>query len=179
MAPRKHRSLMAALAGKPEHPTLRTQLTQVYGRSARGGPNTARAAELLGVSQRTVQRWLKAGKLPESAHGQTAASDLANWRESPAGRAQLLGPRRSERFANQGFIAKIAGTFRISGDKRPNRTVSATVDPEHARDIIEALRAGDDQGAHAALEDAFGDAFGGSVSITVDGIEISHPDGLQ
>lgn len=168
-------SLFAALAGRPQHPTLRTQLTQVYGQSARGGPDTRRAAELLGVSQRTVQRWVKAGKLPESIHGQTAAADVAAWRDSPQGRAKLLGPRRSERLANRGFNATITGTYKISGDTR-KRTVEAAVDADHAREIIEALRTGDDQAAHDALEDAFGDAFGGSVKIDISKMEISDID---
>lgn len=169
---RTFRSLFAALAGKPERPTLRTQLAQVYGQNARGGPDTARAATLLGVSQRTVQRWVKAGKLPESAHGRVAADDITGWRDSSEGRAQLLGPRRSERLATQGFTAAVSGVFTVSKDKR-RRTVEAAIDPEHARDIVDALRSGDDAAAHRALEDAYGDAFGGSVKIDLEGMEIT------
>lgn len=172
---RTFNSLLGALAGKPEHPTLRTQLTQVYGRGPRGGPDTKRIADLFGVTQRTVQRWVKAGKLPESTHGQAAVDDIAAWRESPAGRTALLGPRRSERLATEGFAATIEGTYKISRETR-HRTVTAAIDAAQAREIIDALRAGDDTAAHAALENAFGDAFGGSVKITIDHMAIAKID---
>ena len=145
-------------------------IASLYGTGPRGGPNTRAAAADLGVSQRTVQRWIQSGYLPpDSRPAQQLAAAHQQWASSPAGRRAQLNPRREARLRNRGTSMIFLGKIAISHDPRNNSTRSTTVDisgPAMAR-ILDASLAGDDDSAHAALEHAFGAAFGGSVSLTI------------
>ena len=52
---------MKDLAGTSTSPPAREMLQDLFGTGRRGGPDTARAAQRLGVSRSTVQRWARTG----------------------------------------------------------------------------------------------------------------------
>lgn len=91
------------------------------------------------------------------------------WRNSTSGRKSALGRKRRGQVKNATRV-NFTGTIKISHEQRRRSTTvylgTAVLDA-----ILERLEAGDDDGALAALEDGFGDAFGGSVGLAVDSLE--------
>ena len=159
--------VLSALADRTPRPRAKRMLTDLFGKANRGdGPDTAKAAEELGVGRRTVQRWLSEG-LPGARS--SAAQDLSSrWQQSPAGRKASISPQRRRHLISSGFKGKVRGQFRVSAkDKqaKDNRWVSIDLTPSETQALYEASLLGDRE-AHAQLEQALSGPFGGSVSIT-------------
>ena len=160
--------LWEAMRKSPEQPAGPSQMvSDLYGVTPRGNPDTRAAAEDLGVSQRTVQRWLQRGLPSRSRSGgaEQLASGHRGWRDSAGGRRAALSPRREARLRNKGTTIQFLGTITISGDRR-RRSTAVPIDGAQAGRILDEILAGNDPAAHQALEDAFGDAFGGSVTLS-------------
>ena len=165
--PRRSRAeaLWDAVRKTPEKTsTPESMVRDLYGETRRGTPDTKAAAEQLGLSQRTVQRWLKQGMPKKSSAADNLNQQHGTWRNGPAGRRARLSPRREARLRNKGTQMVFYGKVRISADER-KRGTTLTVDGERMGQILDAALAGNDQLALARLEDAFGDAFGGSVTL--------------
>ncbi|MGL5826244.1 MAG: helix-turn-helix domain-containing protein [Nocardioides sp.] len=145
-------------------PTPGSMVLDLFGVTRRGTPNSKEAAERLGVSQRTVQRWIKQGMPMRSSAAADLAQQHGSWRSSPGGRRARLSTRRESRLRNKGTQMVFYGKVRVSSDVR-KRGTTVTVDPERMGQILDASLAGNDQLALGRLEDAFGDAFGGSVTL--------------
>src|SRR6476660_4017891 len=165
--------LFDALAGTPAPtaPTVREQITNLYGTGPRGNPNTRAAAEDLGVSQRTIQRWISRDQPPASPSGQQMVRQHASWTDSPAGRQTRIPAAREQRLRQPGTTMTLKGKVFVSPKDRRNnitRTVTVAVTGDQIAAILDASLAGNDQAAHDALEDAFADAFGGSVALTIE-----------
>ena len=141
-----------APAAPSRPPTPRAMLAAMYGRGARGRVNTRAAAEALGVSQRTVQRWIKDRKLPSSAAGDAVRAQHQRWRDSPAGRSSTLGRKLRGQLAGARRFT-FSGDVKVSSDvrKRPQMLVQGWP-PENMQALIDRLEAGDDAGAHRELE---------------------------
>ena len=144
--------------------TPATMVRDLFGVTRRGTPDTRAAAAQLGVSQRTVQRWIKLGMPAKSAVAAGLAQQHETWRAGPAGRRARLSTRREARLRNQGTQMVFYGRVRISSDTR-KRGTTVTISPERMGLILDATLAGNDQAAFKELEGAFGDAFGGSVTL--------------
>lgn len=165
--PRRSRAeaLWAAVRKTREKaPTPESMVRDLYGQTPRGKPDTKEAANQLGVSQRTVQRWLKQGMPRRSEAADQLQQRHGSWRNSAAGRRARLGTRREARLRNKGTTMVFYGKVRISADER-RRGTTVTIDGNRMGQILDAALDGNDQLALARLEDAFGDAFGGSVSL--------------
>ncbi|WP_203338643.1 hypothetical protein [Nocardioides limicola] len=163
--PSRAEALWAAVRKTPEkRPTPESMVRDLYGQTRRGSPNTKGAAAQLGVSQRTVQRWLKQGMPKRSAAAENLTQQHGSWRASPAGRRARLSTRRESRLRNKGTQMVFYGKVRISADER-RRGTTVTIGPERMAQILDAALAADDQLALASLEEAFGEAFGGSVTL--------------
>jgi hypothetical protein len=167
--PRRTRAeaLWDAVRKTPEKaPAPESMVRDLYGVTRRGTPDTKTAAEQLGVSQRTVQRWLKQGlpRRPRSTGPDRLRQAHRAWKASPAGRRAALSPRREARLRNKGTSMVFYGTVRVSADQR-RRGTTVTIGGQRMGQILDATLAGNDQLALARLEDAFGDAFGGSVTL--------------
>jgi hypothetical protein len=171
----KAQALWDAVRKTPEKaPTPESMVRDVYGVSRRGTPDTRAAAQQLGVSQRTVQRWLKEGMPRRSPAADALAQRHRGWRDSAAGRRARLSTRRESRLRNKGTSMLFYGKVRISADER-RRGTTVTIDGERMGRMLDAALAGNDQLALAELEDAFGDAFGGSVTL----VDIEQLDTFQ
>lgn len=159
----------AALSKSSQTSTNPEQMVRdLYGVTRRGAPDTRAAAAALGVSQRTVQRWIRAGRLPVRARtGGPAELQQRHraWKASPEGRRAALSPRREARLRNKGTTIRFLGVISISADRR-RRSTSVLLSGDQMSRILDAALAGDDVAAHEALEDAFGESFGGSVTLS-------------
>lgn len=158
-------ALWDAVRKTPEKaPTPGSMVRDLFGETRRGTPNTRAAAAQLGVSARTVQRWIKQGMPKKSQAADGLAQQHRTWLGSVAGRRARLSTRRESRLRNKGTQMVFYGTVRISSDQR-KRGTTVTVGPERMGRILDASLAGDDTTALSQLEGAFGDAFGGSVQL--------------
>jgi hypothetical protein len=134
-------SLFQGLTGRQGTPTggsVRDMIVAAFGTTKRGGPNTRAAAEQLGVSQRSVQRWL-AGEnrqqrnKPRADHLSTLRTKARQSATTKKGRKAALDSSRS-RFSNRksarltthgmqgpegggkGYARQRAVTIELSGD---------------------------------------------------------------
>ena len=153
----------------PTTPTVRDRIADLYGTDPRGRANTRSAADDLGVSQRTVQRWIRTNQQPASPPSQALTRRHTDYQNSPAGRAGQISPRREARLRQQGTTVLFKGKVQISADQR-TRSVRVLLTGDQMSAILDAALAGNDRGSLDALEDAFGDVFGGSVALTIDDI---------
>lgn len=167
-----YKTLSSLLAGNSDNATFKTLLARRYGKTKNGRPDLDKAASDLGVSKRTMQRWVKNGHPAKSKSGNAAAAQLASWQDSPAGRRARISPRREQRL-RQGFQVKVSGTFEISSDRRARRDVGFDINDEHASAMFDAYLAGDDAGVNRALNEAAGNGFGGSVNVRVNSIHFA------
>lgn len=100
-------NIFKGLTGRAGSPTgsVRDMLTSAFGTNARGGPNTRAAASELGVSQRTVQRWIagenrKQRNAPRADHLSTLRTKARQSTTTKKGRKAALDQSRS-RFASR------------------------------------------------------------------------------
>lgn len=169
--PKNSDRIWQAAAPEPTRlPTPRVMLTKMFGKGLRGGVNTKAAAEQLGVSQRTVQRWIKDRKIPESMAGQSLKSQHQAWKNSPKGRTAALGRKRLGELKDTKRIG-FTGDLRISSDirRRTNMQVEGFTQ-DQLDNLLDALAGADDSRAHAALEDLISKSasWGGDVEIRID-----------
>lgn len=170
---RGSRRIFEALADRTPHPRAKRMLTDLFGRSARGGPNTAAAAEGLGVSRRTVQRWIHDGIPARSPH---AAQMRQQWSDSPAGRRASISPaRRKELRDGTGDIGgRITAHVWVHTDDPRNglkRSFAFSLSRETARELMELSAAGRDAEAHRLLESRL-PGFGGAVDLDLASLDI-------
>lgn len=161
----------AAVPATTKAETPRVMITRLFGRNSRGGPDTKTAATQLGVSQRTVQKWVRNRKTPTSVGGDQLKGQYQDWRHTPAGRKSSLGRTNRDRLLGTRQIT-FSGTLAVSGDVRKRNNMGIEIaNPLLMAHLVDRLGAGDDPGAHQALEDLIGDPFGGDVSVRIDKIE--------
>lgn len=159
--PGLRQTLFGALTGQPGDVTgrpdgdLRSQLQAAFGPGRRpGSVNTTAAAQALGVSQRTVQRWLagRHGAKPE-------------YRKAIAGRARQAastqrGRRAAVAAARRGPLVRNGAQLRISGQQGPAadrkyrrpRSIDLGLDPQDVDALLTAYERGGDKGAVAWIE---------------------------
>lgn len=153
-------------AGPQPKPDTRTMLQQLYGSGPRGGLNTKRAADRLGVSERTVRRWAKTGA-PNSTGGQRLRSSHQRWARTAAGRVANLNASKIQDGANVAFL----GTVTISKDTR-ERGLHFALNRDDITTLLEAARGGNTD-LHAALEQvASSKGFGGEVHLEIKDLQI-------
>ena len=156
------RGLVAANRANPTERNVPVgkALSAAYG-TRNGRPDTNAAAAALGVSQRTVQRWVKAGKFPSTPAGAQAAE---------AGRQAQMPPTREKRYRKQGALLGYRGKVIISNDNRNNRVrhFNYQLSPDEISRIIDAARNDGEAAALTELENTVGGMFGGSVSLDPD-----------
>jgi len=103
------RALMGQTAGKmPPVTDVRGSLLASWARPD-GSVDTRAAAEALGKSQRTVQRWAKGENRPKIESQEAIRSHV---------RDSMLGGKRGSRMANIGAEVEVEARIQISGDIR-------------------------------------------------------------
>ncbi|MGJ9412303.1 hypothetical protein ACHAAC_06300 [Aeromicrobium sp. CF4.19] len=95
------------------------------------------------------------------------------WKNSASGRRAQLSTRREAKLRNQGTSMVFFGRIAVSSDPRNQVRQSTTIafSGENMGRILDAVLQSDDRGAHDALEDGFGEAFGGSASLEITSAE--------
>src|SRR5919202_1113461 len=113
---------------------VRNQIVTAYGRGRRGGPDTAAAARDLGVSRRTVQRWLSGGTGVSPQHRQGLQRAARRAAETKTGRRRALGeePRRGgKNMKVKGFQGPTEAGVTYSR----NRTVTRQLDADQVDEL--------------------------------------------
>lgn len=141
--------------------SLKGMLLAAFGGSKkdRDRPDTAAAAKGLGVSQRTVQRWL-AGEghqrqLPRPTTMKKLTTRARQAASTRAGRARALADARHQ-LTRRGFQIRISG---VQGPQpgpdymRPRTTGMNLDDPQLAAGFLDAWERGGDAGAQRYLID--------------------------
>lgn len=147
-------------------PRARTLLRDLFGRASRDRtrPDTARVAAALGVTQRTVQRWVHDNKLPAARR----AALQAQWDNSPAGRRRRISPAAQHMFHSGRQVSCIVhAKIEISQDRRngQDRYFTLTFDGNDPAALMDAMLAGDDAEAERIWTNALESGFGGGVGI--------------
>lgn len=94
--------------------TIGQQIGHLYGTTSRGQPDTRTAAEALGVSQRTVQRWIAADRAPARGAGPQLAQQHQTWRDTAPGRQGQVNPARAAQLQQHGGLVRFTGRIKIS-----------------------------------------------------------------
>ena len=161
---------MKDLAGTSQPPPAAEMLRDLFGVGRRGGPDTARAAQRLGVSRSTIQRWARTG-LPNTPTARRLQTRHRRWlNETKAGRAKT-----TDRIAQRGGIAvTFHGKVRISNDSRNNqaRHFSYTLTPGNTDLLTGVAATGDRTDLHAAFEYVTTDEVfrGGSAQLDINDV---------
>lgn len=168
-------------------PNLRGMLLAAFGPGTRGGEiDTRTAAKKLGVSQRTVERWVRGDirqPKPETLGKLVKASRQAA--TTKAGRARAIKAVRDSKAGKK--LQKYGGKITVSGRqgtaskdgwyiRQTKRTIPADQDnlaPEKIEGLWQAYIDGGDQGASAYLTDLADQHYlPGWTYETIDGIDI-------
>jgi hypothetical protein len=147
-------------SGRRAAPVSGPAQTKFVLRDSYGG-STKRMAADYGVSQRTVERWIKGDRNPaRSAAGRRVGRDVAKIRERRALRHAKAAVRRGQtpRVKMKAWIGPDASAT-ADTETRRRRTITRDMDPDDALDLLDAYGRGDDAAAHEALERAYGSYF--------------------
>ena len=147
--------------------SVRDQLLAAYGPGRRAGTvNTAAAAKDLGVTQRTVQRWITgAGERIRAPRAGTAKKLQTRSRQAATtkrGRAKAIAGRRGDKYSRYGGLLKVRGDQGTRGNTGYYfrfRTTAVELSPEEVEELRTAWVDGGDQGAAGWLQAAWGDKY--------------------
>ena len=157
---------LGGLIENTPRPQARTMLRDLFGRGSRdrSRPDTAAVAEALGVTQRSVQRWVRDNKLPAGRRAELQA----RWDDSPAGRKRRISQAAQNAFRSGSQMAAVVhAKIEISDDRRngKDRYFTLTFGSEDSSALMNAVLAGDDAEAERIWEGALESGFGGGVGI--------------
>jgi hypothetical protein len=149
----------AYVSGKPEG-DVAGMLMAVGGPSdrTRSGIDTAAAAKALGVSRRTVERWLTGAterNRPSGKNLQKLAAQARKAATTKRGRRAALADVRKggmPRYGARIEVRGVQGPTRQGTDYRRFRRLSLTLDPEHVEAMLAAYEEGGDKGFVSWLE---------------------------
>lgn len=152
LTPKVRNSLFRAMTGRGGDVTAGASLTDklraAFGPGPRGAVvNAKAAAEALGVSTRTVQRWVK-GEIrnPKADHVQAITKAARQAASTKAGRKAALAVARDDRASKRGATLTIKGRQGPLDYERHGRSVTLDLDPSQVRAMRDAWEAGGDNG---------------------------------
>lgn len=157
------------ISDRAPRPRPKRMITELYGKSARGGPNVTAAAEATGRHPSTIRRWIKNGLPKRSGAGDQLR---AAWQDSPPGRKASMSParRRAIESRTSPVGGSVTGKVQMDTDDIRNglsRTFNYTISADAARRMSRAIMAGDDALAHSIFEDSL-QGFGTKINIDID-----------
>mgnify|MGYP001367898286 CR=1 FL=1 len=157
----------ADVSGSPDG-DVKGMLLSVGGASSRtkSGIDLSRAAQALGVSRRTVERWVRTadtgrGQRPSAEHAKALAAKARQAASTKAGRRQLVKRLGMvEKVTAQGVTVTIAGEQgpRNRDYMRP-RTVQRDVYGEDAAQMVQAWQDGGEKGFVAWATEFWGNDY--------------------
>lgn len=152
LTPQVRNSIFNALTGRggdiTTGGTLTDKLVAAFGPGRRGATvNTQAAAKALGVTPRTIQRWVK-GEIrnPKPSHAQALAKAARQAATTKAGRKAALAAARGDRASKRGATMRIRGQQGPLDYERYGRTVTLDLNPEQVEAMRDAYEAGGDKG---------------------------------
>jgi hypothetical protein len=141
---------------------VRGMLEAAFGPGPRGGVNTRAAAKELGVSQRTVQRWLAAEGRQRSRPRIDHLKDLTKRARQAAttkqGRRGALSPARKDSMSRYGaklVVRGQQGPRRAGRDYIRYRRTDLVLDPADVEALRDAYEAGGDKAFMGWMENHF------------------------
>lgn len=143
------------VTGRPDG-DLRAMLQAAFGEGRRpGGVNTRAAADSLGVTQRTVQRWLAGAQ--RQRHGASPEHMKAIARQARQAASTQRGRRAAVAAARQGPLARNGGQLTVRGKQGPRgyervRRIDLTVGPDQVQAALNAYERGGDRAFVSWLE---------------------------
>lgn len=156
--------LFAALTGRPEAVTgagadVTGLLQAAFGTGARGRVNTRAAAAELGVSQRTVQRWIagegRQRNRPRADHLKSLRTKARQAASTQRGRRQAIASTRQSARSRYGArlnIKGVMGPSRAGTDYLRDRRILLQMTPEAVEGLLDAYEQGGDRGLVTWLE---------------------------
>lgn len=162
---------LKAAAGTPQQPTAGQVLRDLFGPGRGDGPDTAKAAQALGVSRRTVQRWMHDG-LPNTPVAKRLQKRHRRWRnESQAGRRATLAAVQNRPLGSCRFVGRVI----ISSDRRNNdvRNFHFNLSPEDIAQLTDTAATSTQRDLHANFEHLIANkGFGGSVQLEIQQLDL-------
>lgn len=133
-------------------------LAAAYGPGQRGRPVDTRAAAAdLGVSQRTVQRWIAGADRQRNAPSQTHLRGITRRARQTA--TTKAGRRRALTGARRSRATRYGTKLRISGHQGPydpkyrrDRAITLQLDPDAVNELLDAYESGGDRGVVGFIE---------------------------
>lgn len=167
---------------------LRGMLMAVGGPSGKtkSGIDLTKAAASLGVSRRTVERWVKTsstgqGQKPSPQHLKSLRTRARQAASTKAGRRGALQTVRDRKVLSRGARLTVSGLQgpKVAGrDYMRVRTTQVDLDPLAAQDMLAAYEAGGDKGFMGWMTQFYGDQYVDDWAFDgFDNIEIQHPHG--
>lgn len=143
---------------------MRSMITSVYGKNARGGPNTAKAAKSLGVSQRTVQRWLKGTNKPKPATFKKITRRNRQRMTTKRGRSSLAAQMKKSMGKAKHFDINVHGVQGPTPDPKNysylrHGNANSELSPEEYEKLLDAWAERGDQGALEFLQNHYSDNY--------------------
>lgn len=167
---------------------LRGKLLAVGGASSktRSGIDLTRASQRLGVTRRTVERWLKADsgesgqrQKPSARHAEAIARRARQAATTKAGRKSVMAGRRQE-------IGKRGARLSINARQGPydrayrrSRTVTVELDPGQLQRMVDAYENGGDRGFMTWATHHFGVNDGSGYPAYVEEWQIGSVDSID
>lgn len=145
---------------------IREKLQAAFGTNRRGGVNTKAAAQRLGVSQRTVQRWVtESGKeksRPSSKHLKSINQKSRQAATTKRGRRAIVkGLKPSIKRGKYVSIGAMQGPRKGGKDYFRDRdvTLPGPLSPDDTNMLLDAWAEGGDDAATQQLRDLYGDRY--------------------
>ncbi|PPG77512.1 XRE family transcriptional regulator [Rathayibacter rathayi] len=167
---RRRNTLFQALTGREGAQTsgkapgdVKGMLSTLYGTSRRGEStiDTRAAAKGLGVSQRTVQRWLKADTKPAGVNLQKLTKKSRQAATTKRGRAATVRRTANPDFKKNGVKVEIRGWQGPTNDPdyKRNRRAMQNLTPEQYEGLLDAYAQGGDEAAMVYVQAVFADKY--------------------
>ncbi len=121
--------------------------------------DTREAARRLGVSQRTIQRWIKGTNAPSADHAKKLRTRSRQAATTKRGRARALRRTLGDRqFETKGAQVRVQG-HQGPQDYARDRSSQLTLSPEEYQGVLAAYAEGGDGAVLDYLEAVYGDKY--------------------
>ncbi len=131
-------------------------LQAAFGKGRRGAAvDTRAAARALGVSQRTIERWVKGDNQPRSDHRKTLSRRARSAATTKRGRRAAIQEPLIRAQAGRGArltLKGIQGPYRAGSDTARDRTIGLNLTPAQLQDLLNIYADAGDKAAMKWLE---------------------------